>query len=234
MPSSQQLDELKALLLPADADEGIGTADASTKEPQHIGLDVKYMTLKTLAKVVQNHTDYVEANLEYRKGFHTDYSIPLCQRRLYGVWYPFHGEPTEPGGSVEEGTAFRLICDLLLTVLNLGDFLTRIRPHECTGLVPKAARNTTKFHRLYWKTFQIICGDPFTTKTPADQYIALRTFLWQKFSTDPKGKDMMPPKGRRAKPSLWEGFWLTQSELNFIVDIVLEAYHHENARHDAI
>ena len=206
VPLSQQLEELKTLLLLADADEGIDTADASTKEPQHIGLDDKYMTLKTLAKVAQNHTDYVEANLEYRKGFHTDYSIPLEERRLYDVWYPFHGEPTEPGGTVEEGTAFRLICDLLLTVLKHGHFLKRIRPDKCTGLVPKAARDTTKFHRQYWKAFQTICGDPFTTKTPADQYIALRTFLWQKFSTDPKGKDMVPPEGGRAKHLSWDGF----------------------------
>ena len=234
VPLSQQLDELKSLLLLADADVGIGTADASTKEPQHIGLDDKYTILKALAKVAENHTNYVKANLEYRKGFHTDYSIPLWKRRLYDVWYPFHGEPTEPGGSVEEGTAFRLICDLFLTVLKQGDFLKRIRPHEDTGLIPKAARNTTKFHRLYWKTFQTICGDPFTTKTPADQYIALRTFLWQKFSTDPKGKDMVPPKGGRPKPLSWDGFWLTKSELDFIVDIVLEAYHHERASLGAI
>ena len=110
VPSSQQLHELKALLLPVDANEGIGTTDASTKEPQHIGLDVKYMTLKTLAKVARYHTDYVEANPEYRKGFHTDFSIPLAMRDRYGLWYPYHGKPTEPGGTVEEGTAFRLIC----------------------------------------------------------------------------------------------------------------------------
>ena len=84
------------------------------------------------------------------------------------------------------------------------------------------------------KKFQTVCGDPFTTKTPADQYIALRTFLWQKFSTDPKGKDMVPPEGGRAKQLSWDGFWLTKSELNFIVDTVLEAYHHERASLGAI
>ena len=135
---------------------------------------------------------------------------------------------------MEDGTAFRLICALLLTVLKQGKYLARIRPHQHTGLIPKAARDDLKFHRQYWKSFQTICGEPFTTKTPADQHVALRTFLWQKFSTDPYGKGMVPPKGKRAKQLSWDGFWLTESELNFIVDAVIAAYYHERSSADAI
>ena len=80
VPLSQQLDELKSLLLLANTDE-----------PQHIGLDDKYTILKALAKVVENHTNYVKANVQYRKGFHTKYSIPLNDRRKGQVEWREYG-----------------------------------------------------------------------------------------------------------------------------------------------
>ena len=53
-------------------------------------------------------------------------------------------------------------------------------------------------------------------------------------STDPYGKDMVPPEGRRAKQLSWDGFWLTESELNFIVDAVIAAYYYERSSANAI
>ena len=110
----------------------------------------------------------------------------------------------------------------------------RIRLHERTGLIPKAARDTTKFHRQYWKAFQTICGEPFTILTPAGQHFALRAFLWKKFSTDPSGKAMVPPAGVTAKRLSWDGFWLDESEVEHIVQTVMTAYNHECSRSEAI
>ena len=138
------------------------------------------------------------------------------------------------GGTVKDGTACRLICDLLLTVFERGNYLKRIQVHERTGLIPKAARDTTKFHRQYWKAFQTICDKPFTILKPADQHFALKAFLWQKFSTDPSGKAMIPPAGKTAKRLSWDGFWLTESEVDLIVEAVMSAYYHKRSSSEAI
>ena len=135
---------------------------------------------------------------------------------------------------MEDGTAFRLICNLLLTVFDRGNYLKRIRADERTGLIPKAARDTTKFHRQYWKAFQTICDKPFTILTPAGQQYALKAFLWKKFSTDPSGKAMIPPAGVTAKQLSWNGFWLNESEVNLIVETVMAAYYHERSSSEAI
>ena len=198
-----------------------------------LGPSLPDITMDILAAVSQSHTAYVQANPVYRKGFHTECSIPLEQRAAGGFWHPAHGQPSETGGTVKDGTAFRLICDLLLTVFERGNYLKRIQVHERTGLIPKAARDTTKFHRQYWKAFQTICGEPFTILTPADQHFALKAFLWQKFSTDPSGKAMVPPAGETAKRLSWDGFWLTESEVNFIVEAAMSAYYHERSSSEA-
>ena len=164
-----------------------------------LGPSLPVITLAILAAVSQSHTAYVQANPVYRKGFHTKCSIPIEERVAYDVWHLNHGKPTGTGGTVKDGTAFRLICDLLLTVFERGNYFKRIQADERTGRIPKAARDTTKFHRQYWKAFQTICGEPFTILTPAGQHFALRAFLWKKFSTDPSGKGMVPPAGVTAK-----------------------------------
>ena len=102
-----------------------------------------------LVTVSQSQTAYVQSNPVYRKGLYTEYSIPIEERVAHDVWHLYHGKPTGTGGTVKDGTAFRLICDLLLTVFERGNYLKRIQVHERTGLIPKAARDTTKFHRQY-------------------------------------------------------------------------------------
>ena len=118
-----------------------------------LGPSLPDITMDILAAVSQSHTAYVQANPVYRKGFHTECSIPLEQRAAGGFWHPAHGQPSETGGTVKDGTTFRPICDLLLTVFERGNYLKRIQADERTGRIPKAARDTTKFHRQYWKAF---------------------------------------------------------------------------------
>ena len=134
-----------------------------------------------------------------------------------------------PGGAApmwtaEDGEVSKLICELLLGVLRERNFLERIRVDESTGLIPKAARDTTTFHRKYWKDFQGICGQPFTTLTQANQYAVLREFLWQIFSTDPSGEAMLPSDGELAKQLSWAGFWLTECEVDSIIEAVMSGY----------
>ena len=149
--------------------------------------------------------------------------MPLEMRAAGDNWHPNHGRPN-PDSTVEDGAAFRLICDLLLGVLREWKFLERIEVDKKTGRIPRAARDTTKFHRVYWKDFQVICLQPFSELTEAEQYAALRLFLWRKFSTDPSGKAMVPPEGKKAKKLSWAGFWLTEVEVESISEAVMSAY----------
>ena len=163
----------------------------------------------------------------YRKGFHTKSSIPLEERAASNQWHSKHGQPNTIG-TVEDGSAVRLIWELFLGVLREWKYLERIDVDRRTGLIPKAARDTTKFHREYWSDFQNICGQPFTTLSQANQYAALKTFLWRKFSTDPSGQFMVPPDGMRPKVLSWLGFWLTEDEVVKITEAVISAYHLES------
>ena len=121
--------------------------------------------------------------------------------------------------------AFRLLGDSFLKILHDWDLLKRIDSVRVSGHVPRAAHDTTKFHRVYWKAFQRVCGQPFGELARAQQTTALRNFLWQKFSTDPSGRAMVPPKGRRRKKLSWAGFWLTEEEVMQISEAVIAAYH---------
>ena len=171
----------------------------------------------------RHHADYVKANSVYRKGFHTKHSIPLEERAAGNKWHSKHGRPSFIG-TVEDGSAVRLIWELFLGVLREWKYLERIDVDRRTGLIPKAARDTTKFHREYWYDFQAICGQPFTTLSQANQYAALKKFLWKKFSTDPSGKAMVPPTGTKAKELSWVGFWLTEREVDSIIEAVMSSY----------
>ena len=130
--------------------------DTEAKLDSMLGPSLPVITLAILAAVSQSHTAYVQANPVYRKGFHTKCSIPIEERVAYDVWHVNLGKPTGTGGTVKDGTAFRRICDLLLTVFERGNYFKRIQADERTGRIPKAARDTTKFHVLYRRLLVIL------------------------------------------------------------------------------
>ena len=182
-----------------------------------------------LAAASKIQAEYAKANCVFRKGFCTNDSIPLEQRAAINRWHPKHGRPS-PNGTTKDGTSFRLLGSCFLKILEDWGLLKRIDSVRVSGLVPKAAHDTTKFHRVYWKDFQTICGQPFGELTQAQQTTALRTFLRQKFSTDPFGETMVPPKGRTRKLLSWAGFWLTEAEVVQITEAVLVAYEIQRTR----
>ena len=109
------------------------------------------------------------------------------------------------------------------------NYIYRIEPDCNTGLIPLAARNTTKFHRVYWTAFQEVCGAEFHSLSYDEQRTALTNFLLKKFSTDPEGKQMKPPAGKKRKTLSWQGFWLSDEEAKDIVETILQCYHTHRA-----
>ena len=184
---------------------------------------------RALAVASKIQAEYAKANGVFRKGFCTNDSIPLEQRAAINRWHPKHGRPS-PNGTTKDGTSFRLLGCCFLKILEDWELLKRIDSVRVSGFVPRAAHDTTKFHRVYWKDFQTICGQPFGKLTRAQQTTALRTFLRQKFSTDPFGKTMVPPEGSTPKLLSWAGFWLTEAEVGQITEAVLVAYEIQRTR----
>ena len=45
---------------------------------------------------------------------------------------------------------------------------------------------------------------------------------------------MVPPAGKTAKRLSWDGFWLTESEVDLIVEAVMSAYYHKRSSSEAI
>ena len=61
---------------------------------------------------------------------------------------------------------------------------------------------------------------------PEQQSVALRTFLFKKFTTDKDNCVMRPenPKRRRRADVSWSEFYMTEEELDEIVEAVLQEY----------
>ena len=251
---STQLDSLRALLYSFDPSECKNTSTDGSRslagDPEHhevhnIGVQssglrgppqgasaivdselcasLPILTARALATAARIDAEYAEANRVFRKGFSTNDSIPLEKRAKFCTWHRKHGPPNSTG-TVKDGAAFRFLGGSFLQILHDWDLLKRIDSVRVSGDVPRAACETTKFHRVYWKAFQRVCGQPFSELTPEQQATALKKFLRQKFSTDPSGRAMLPPKGRRPKKLSWAGFWLNDEEVIGISESVIAAY----------
>ena len=196
-------------------------------------------TMRVLLEAAAMQAEYARKHCVYRKGFHTDNSIPLERRKANDEWHPWHGAPN-PNSTVEDGADFRQLGAYFLTILHLWRLVDRIDSFRESGRIPLAARDVTKFHREYWTSFQRICGEPFGEPaatfgrlTEPQQITAFKRFLFQKFSTDPRGRRMVPTEGTTPKKLSWVGFWLTEVEVERISVAVVTAYHqrHERERH---
>ena len=76
-----------------------------------------------------------------------------------------------------------------------------------------------------WPTVYYINGSRSTFRT--------KGFPMAEVSTNSFGKAMVPPTGETAKRLSWDGFWLTESEVNFIVEVAMSAYYHERSSSEA-
>ena len=150
--------------------------------------------------------------------------MDLETRLATNVWHPQHGPPSATG-SAEDGDHVRLVFEFFLTILKDSKYLERIQPNDNTGQIPLAARDTTKFHRVYWSAFQQVCGAEFHSLSYDEQRTALTNFFLKTLSTDPEGKQMEPPTGKKRKTLSWRGFWLSDEEAKDIVETILQYYH---------
>ena len=181
-------------------------------------------TMRVLAAAAKIHAEYARDHCVYRKGFHTDNSKTLELRIANNIWHPRHGRPN-PNSTIEDGADFRQLGTYFQAILHHWGLLDRIHSFRDSGRVPRAACDVTKFHREYWVAFQNICEKPFRELARAQQTTAFETFLFEKFSTDPKKRRMVPIKGTKPRKLSWAGFWLTQVEVERISAAVVTAFH---------
>ena len=155
--------------------------------------------------------------LSYRKPT-TSGSIPLEWRLSYGQ-LRYHAGPTCGGSSREHGDELGVFFRMFLACIKEGtdgegqSFLSRIKKNQ-KGEYPRASVDPVVFHMTYWKYFR---GIPFTELSIEEKCAVFQDFLQKKFSVDPYGKAMLPPAHRRPKKLSWEGFWLSDTELNEIM-----------------
>jgi hypothetical protein len=157
----------------------------------------------------------------YRRGIeaYAVRSIPLELRIVEPcIFHELHGAPSR---SVEEGNDLGLLFRL---------FLNKIKERRYTERMthmPRACRNPIRFHQTYWTQFATSTYIPWLKMSAYQKQCHLHKFLRKKFSMDRKCKVMFPDTDRRRKgrnAACWEGFWLTDSEVDSIVSDVMEEY----------
>ena len=137
---------------------------------------------------------------------------------------PHHGNDSKPHTwTVEEGETMSVLFGILLEDFRTSKIIDRVQP-GVGGDVPAPCRDPVKFHKSYSSDFKKCCGCDFEELSPSEQRAKLTAFLFQKFSTDPKGKHMVPADGKRRKTLSWIGFYITDDELPRLVDRVMLAY----------
>ena len=174
------------------------------------------------------------AQEEYRHGQHLDKngvprknSVTLRKRLLEPhTQLPFHGHansksaksnrPQQEGDEVN--VLFNLVLEKLL-VLNKSGFIPRM------AQIPKGAV-PQDFHRTNWRKFTKGMTIGQWSVMPHEQkYQHLHAWLFKKFTLDPQNKSMIPGSYEKWKPrndACWEGFWMTDRELNGLVREVLD------------
>ena len=141
---------------------------------------------------------------------------------------PFHGgsnskyakslRPQQEGDEV--GVLFSLVLEKLLISNNCGN-KTRMPK------IPKGA-DPQDFHRTCWKQFTRNADKSafdWSSMSHARKYQHMHTWLFKKFTLDPKHKCMTPgpwEDWKKRNDACWTDFWMTDQELHHLVREVLE------------
>ena len=92
---------------------------------------------------------------------------------------------------------------------------------------PRVVHCPEKFHQHYWMQFSNSCDHNWHTMTLGEKDEVLRAWLFLKFTMDPNAEVMNPEPGSRRKfcnDMSWRGFWLSEEELDCLVQEVLSEY----------
>jgi len=153
-------------------------------------------------------------------------SIPLHLRQQQPDGLKYHGGPESIGRRkvhrpIEEGNDLSIIFALILHFM---------KDHGYIGRMPEPPLVTTsvdRFHSQYWGKFLEGEDRPWASLTPQQKSRHVRSWLFKKFTMDPRGLCMLPTSGQkrlRRNEASWKGLDLTDAELDNLVQSVMGAY----------
>ena len=89
---------------------------------------------------------------------------------------------------------------------------------------PRVSHDIHRLHQLWW--IQFTKGISWCAMTYAEQRIHVRQWLFKQLSNDPLSQCMSPQPGakRKKNSARWEGFDITDAELDVIVESMFSQY----------
>ena len=146
---------------------------------------------------------------------------------------------TAPGGvpladsdrhhPVEEGDDLSILFALLLHHMEMQGYMGRM-PQK-----PRVAESVDRFHSQFWPKFLKGVDSPWASLTSQQKTRHVRSWLFRKFTMDPRGECMLPGPGAKRKhrnEASWKGFTLTDAELDKLVQSVMGDYFQAVSRQD--
>jgi len=176
-------------------------------------------TLRPLAALARRDTCHLRVLFPKGQGPN---SKALDTRFWTGTWHDHHGPPQRPA---QEGFVFDILFGCILGALESMKITERMTGGKDGG-APVVYRNAIAFHRSNWTKFASLCGRPWLDLSLNEREAALRQFFINKFSADPKKKQMQPAPGDRPKmiSGMGRDFRMTDAELDALVNMVIQAY----------
>jgi len=92
---------------------------------------------------------------------------------------------------------------------------------------PRATGDKDLFHYIYWMKFAAMCTPPWLEMTTPQKGRMVRAFIFEKFTSDPRGRCLLPEvrqKRKKRSDAYWPDFWLSETEVDGIVAQVMAAY----------
>jgi hypothetical protein len=147
-------------------------------------------------------------------------SMPVDQRIAEGKFHYLHGPPRRP---TSEGNQLGFLFRLFLAKIEAYGYRGR-----CTK-VPRTASDPIRFHQRNWTKFTENMLSSWGDMSMSKKRDHLHEFLTKKFSLDPSHDPQVMTPGKSCKRKKrneagWLGFYLSDAELNELVDDIMKDY----------
>jgi hypothetical protein len=119
-------------------------------------------------------------------------------------------------------------------------FLSKIKEYGYAGRMkrtPKSYEDPTRFHQKFWVKFTNMQGPTWQEMSHEQKRWHLWKFLMTLFSLDPLHRGMLPGpyiEYKRRNDACWEGFWMCDEELAWLVFDIMEDYRRQSERTETI
>ena len=90
---------------------------------------------------------------------------------------------------------------------------------------PKNSQDVMSFHQSNWIQFVLLADNRWLAMSDDQKRDHLRVWLFRKFSVDMRNVTMLPddPNDRRPNNAGWIGFYMTDAELERVVNEIFPA-----------